>query len=123
MKTYSIFMVCSALGMLMAASSLQARGLGSIDFSGAVTVPTCSTTQARTMVATTAHHELAAATFRHVCPSQNTNAATEIRGAHTRHSVQISAPLAATSPLLAYFVDYTSARGNPPAHLVTRTFD
>ncbi|HEY8587262.1 MAG TPA: hypothetical protein VIL60_11145 [Rhodanobacter sp.] len=123
MKTYTIFMVCSAMSMLMGAANLQARSNSSIAFSGAVTVPACSITQARMIASATNHHELATATSRYACPNQGANAAADILGVHAQHSVQISAQLAATSPLLAYFVDYTSANGHAVAHVVTRTFE
>ena len=115
MKNHSIFMVCGALGMLMSASSLQAQETGSITFSGAVTTPTCSADQAR--------HGPAQAAHRYACPSNNIDAAEGTTGPHYRATVQIVAQLAESSPLLAYFADYTSGSGNPAAQLVTQTFE
>jgi hypothetical protein len=123
MKNYSTFMICSALGMLMGAPGLQARGTGSINFSGAVTTPTCSADQAQAMVEIADRHALAQAAHRYVCPSKNIDAAEGITGPHSRVTVQIDERLAASSPLLAYFADYTSTRGNLAAQLVTQTFE
>ena len=123
MKNHSIFMVCGALGMLMSASSLQAQETGSITFSGGVTTPTCSADQAQAMVETSDRHGPAQAAHRYACPSNNIDAAEGTTGPHYQATVQIIAQLAESSPLLAYFADYTSGSGNPAAQLVTQTFE
>jgi hypothetical protein len=123
MKNHSIFMVCGALGMLMSTSSLHAQKTGSIAFSGAVTTPTCPADPAQAMVEIGDRHGPAQAAHRFACPSKNIDAAEGSTGPHYQATVQIAAQLAAFSPLLAYFADYTSGSGNPAAQLVTQTFE
>lgn len=109
--------------MLMSASSLQAQKVGSITFSGAVATPTCSADQAQAMVEISDRHGPAQAAHRYACPSNNIGAAEGTTGPHYQATVQIVAQLAESSPLLAYFADYTSGSGNPAAQLVTQTFE
>ena len=124
MKNHSIFMVYGALGMLVSASNLQAQKAGSITFSGAVTTPTCPADRVQATVEIGDRHGPAMpAAHRYACPSNDIDAAEGTVGPHYQTTVQIVAQLAAPSPLLAYFADYTDRSGNPAAQLVTQIFE